>query len=692
VPPAPTIPTVPFDVKMAWMLRLEDARMLRDPLPPPVEVIPAPPLVPSAAPVAPLAVVEGPTPDLVRLLEDTDARVRRRASLAAGRVGHPDAVDPLAARLTDDDPEVRQAAAFALGLLGDRRARDPLVAALDDGSALVQTSAVEALGLIGDPDAAPAIARLAAGILQSGALVTVPDEREAARRDTPAAVYRQALGALVRLRAFDALATAALDASGLPRLSWWPVAFALQRIEDPRARPALVTLLGDTHPYTRAFAVKGLGGLRDRAAVPLLVPLLGDKDGSIAIEAARALARIGDRAAAPALASLVTSPDTAAALRLEAVTALADLADPATMDLFVDRLGDPSPPIRAAAIRALAAIAPQDFVFILSGLDPDPHWTVRAALATALGTLRPDAGLPRLRVMLGDEDQRVIPAVLAALARLAPPDAGALLIDHLRADDMVVRQAAAVSLATLRPPEGAAALAEAYRFGERDLSYVARAAALTALTAYGAEAAAPTLTAALEDREWAVRLRAADLLRELGSTVETVAAIRPAPVRHAPEFYATPRLINPPVATQAFIDTNYGSIQIELAVIDAPLTVDNFVTLARRGFYDGLLFHRVVPNFVVQAGDPRGDGEGGPGFTIRDELSELPYLRGAVGMALDWKDTGGSQFFITLTPQPHLDARYTVFARVVAGMEVVDQIRLGDTIHRIRIWDGTMPQ
>jgi cyclophilin family peptidyl-prolyl cis-trans isomerase len=283
--------------------------------------------------------------------------------------------------------------------------------------------------------------------------------------------------------------------------------------------------------------------------------------------------------------------------------------------------------------------------------------------------------------------------VLASLAKLAPPDAAALLITHLEADDIGVRQAAAVALATLRPPEGAGALAEAYRRGQSDLSYVARAAALSSLTSYGAEAARPTLEAALADKDWAVRIRAADLLRELKQdldTVETTRAIRPAPSRYPPEFYSTPRLTRPAVSTQAFIDTDYGSIQLELAVLDAPLTVENFVDLARRGFYDGLLFHRVVPNFVVQSGDPRGDGEGGPGHTIRDELNEQAYIRGTVGMALDWRDTGGSQFFITHSPQPHLDGRYTVFGRVIGGIEIVDQIKPGDTIHRIRIWDGTV--
>jgi cyclophilin family peptidyl-prolyl cis-trans isomerase len=90
----------------------------------------------------------------------------------------------------------------------------------------------------------------------------------------------------------------------------------------------------------------------------------------------------------------------------------------------------------------------------------------------------------------------------------------------------------------------------------------------------------------------------------------------------------------------------------------------------------------------VQAGDRRGDGEGGPGYTLRDELNMLPYLRGTVGMALDGADTGGSQFFITHAPQPHLDGKYTVFGRVVAGMDVVDHLQQGDVIRHVRTWDG----
>jgi cyclophilin family peptidyl-prolyl cis-trans isomerase len=267
-----------------------------------------------------------------------------------------------------------------------------------------------------------------------------------------------------------------------------------------------------------------------------------------------------------------------------------------------------------------------------------------------------------------------------------------VMLGHLNSDDPVVRAAAANALGELKPPGGAAALAEAYRLGQRDATYVARAASLGALAAYGAADAVPVLNAALADKDWAVRVRAAALLKGLDPASDADVRMRPAPTSHAAEFYAAPGIVTPPVSTQIYFEVDRGLIQIELAVLDAPLTVESFITLARRKFFDGLPFHRVVPDFVVQGGDPRGDGEGGPGCTIRDELNERPYLRGTVGMALDWADTGGSQFFITHAPQPQLDDRYTVFGRVIEGMEIVDQIQPWDVIRRVIVWDGEPPK
>ncbi len=128
-----------------------------------------------------------------------------------------------------------------------------------------------------------------------------------------------------------------------------------------------------------------------------------------------------------------------------------------------------------------------------------------------------------------------------------------------------------------------------------------------------------------------------------------------------------------------------GEIRIEFYPEDAPKTVENFVTLAKRGFYDGLTFHRIVPGFVAQGGDPRGDGEGGPGYRIPCEIGHAPYTRGSVGMALSGRDTGGSQFYVTLSAQPHLDGRYTRFGEVVEGMDVVDRLDEGDVMRSVRV-------
>jgi cyclophilin family peptidyl-prolyl cis-trans isomerase/HEAT repeat protein len=626
---------------------------------------------------------------LLRLLTDSEARIRRRAALAVGRVSMPEGVQPLVRLLDDGDPEVRQMAAFALGLIGDVTARDPLIAKLIDPSPLVTGSAAEALGLIGDDSAADPIARMVAALIATGALASPPADAADEARNSDAAAFRLGLGALVRLKAYDALSSATLDASGQPRVHWWPVGYAFQRLEDPRALPVLITLLKDSSPYTKAFAAKGLGAMKDPSAAAALLPLVSGPDAAVTIEAVRSLGRLRDARATAPLLNILQASHAEPHLRLETVMAIGSVGGEGVSDALIALLSDPNPEMRAAVLRSLARLDPEGFVFVLSGLDADPQWRVRAALASILATLAPEAGLPRLRLMLDDPEPRVIPSVLAAVAKLHAPDAPRIMIERLAAADPVIRAAAANALAELKPPDGIAALTDAYRRGDADTTYVARAAALVAAAGYGA-AATPLLTTALDDKDWAVRLRAAQLLKQLDPANDAGLRIRPAPALH-PELYDAPRLINPPYSTQAYIDTERGSIQIELAVLDAPQTVENFVALARKGFFDGVVVHRVVPDFVVQAGDPRADGEGGPGYSIRDELNQRPYSRGAVGMALDWADTGGSQFFITLSPQPHLEAKYTVFGRVISGMEVADRIEQGDVIRRVTVWDGTVP-
>ena len=129
-----------------------------------------------------------------------------------------------------------------------------------------------------------------------------------------------------------------------------------------------------------------------------------------------------------------------------------------------------------------------------------------------------------------------------------------------------------------------------------------------------------------------------------------------------------------------------GEIRIEFFAEDAPKTVENFVTLAKKGFYNGLNFHRVVPDFVVQGGCPKGNGTGGPGYTIKAEFNKQKHVRGTVAMARSQHpDSAGSQFYICYGTTPHLDGQYTVFGKVVSGMELVDRIRQGDKMTSVTI-------
>ena len=132
-----------------------------------------------------------------------------------------------------------------------------------------------------------------------------------------------------------------------------------------------------------------------------------------------------------------------------------------------------------------------------------------------------------------------------------------------------------------------------------------------------------------------------------------------------------------------------GEIKFDFFPDDAPKTVENFVTLARKGFYDGLTFHRVEPGFVVQGGDPQGNGMGGPGYKIKAEFNKQKHVRGAVAMARsNDPDSAGSQFYIVLAPANFLDGKYTVFGIVTSGMDVVDKVRVGDKMKSVKIVDA----
>jgi cyclophilin family peptidyl-prolyl cis-trans isomerase/HEAT repeat protein len=673
-------PAATIDQKLGWILRLEQQRILRDP-----SLGTASPV---AAPAAGTGAVMAPAtdPDLLQLARDTDVVVRRRAVLAIGRVGLAAALPTLTAALHEEDEQTRATSAFAIGLLGSRDGVAPLQAALKDVSPLVRGRAAEGLGLIGETAAAASVADAFAGC--HGVIAAVPLDAEAPQSPEIDAC-RVALVALVRLRDYEALARVALDAQGQPVSTWWPVAFALQRIADKRAVPALTPLLSAPGVYTPAFALRGLAAAGDRRAAPRALQIAQQYDADIRLRVAaiRALASIGGPDAVQPLLGLATNPESSPNLALEAVTTLGSIGDARIFDDMVDLFTDPWAALRLAALTTAARVNPEGFLLLLSSLGEDREPAVRAGLAAVLANLPGEAGRRALEALAADQDPRVMAPALTALARLGAPDLDQRLFSALSAPDFAVRAAAARAIGERRADGGVPRLVAAFgRAANSDAAYDARVEILVALSKYGGSEAQAVLKRALGDRDWPVRTRAAELLRAMGDAAAEPQ--RPAPLRYPPALFESEPILRPRYRPHAFLETRHGTIEIELNVVEAPMTTHSFIELARAGFFNGLKIHRLIPHFVIQDGDPRGDGQGGPGYTIRDEFSPIPFGRGVVGMALAFPETGGSQFFITLSPQPHLDGRYTVFGHVVRGNEILDRVQAFDVIERVRIWDG----
>ena len=304
----------------------------------------------------------------------------------------------------------------------------------------------------------------------------------------------------------------------------------------------------------------------------------------------------------------------------------------------------------------------------------------------------------------------VMPNALTAFAGFKSSDLPIILRGAMLHKDVYVRAAAAGLLAeTASSKETVEVLKKAFINSiltdkrEND----AQLAILDALYKLDKKESASTLLFALQAADYLVRIKAVQLIKA-GDFAKDLPGLPPmlADAKTTVQPYAVytgtklgqvlntnadyVRAVSRKNGTvKAILTTEKGAFTIELTPEDAPLTVDNFIKLAKSGYFNGLQVHRVVPNFVMQDGDPRGDGNGGPGWSIRCELNMLPYERGAVGMALSGKDTGGSQWFVTHSPQPHLDGGYTVFGSVnESDMKIVDKIVRGDKILSVKIIEG----
>ncbi|MGE0784945.1 MAG: peptidylprolyl isomerase [Sandaracinaceae bacterium] len=319
----------------------------------------------------------------------------------------------------------------------------------------------------------------------------------------------------------------------------------------------------------------------------------------------------------------------------------------------------------------------------------------QAMEAELLGRLNgaDDQRMVRLRRLFRTERPAVREAVLGSAARVVHPEAIDLVLEGMGVDDAGVRAAALVALAPVSgwapPPElvppplplarVSTALTELRRAPpaselETLVSWIATVRAVDARDQVGA------LQELAVHPNQAVRSAAIDALHAFEADAPSEAPPPPADPLDAP-------LPPPSPAPRVRLHTSRGDLVLTLRSDVTPTTVARFLELVRSGFYDGLTFHRVVAGFVVQGGDPRGDGYGGPGWSQRCETDPAPYVRGSVGMALAGRDTGGSQFFITHARQPHLDGRYTLFGRVTEGIDILDEIQAGDAILEASVLD-----
>ena len=625
-------------------------------------------------------------------LRHADPGVRRQAALATGRIGDPAGVNLLVPLLADSSVVVRAAAAFALGLLKDTLAVDALLATVRGRSAeqqdLPQLEAVSAIAKIGGTAGVRAL--------------TVILESASPGSEVPPAVSRVLLEAW-RLGRRAPVATLARFAEAPDALVRWRAVYSLARLRTPAAVPTLVTALQDRDPNVREAAARGItGALVDsakadrRALASRLRPLLQERDPHVRINALRAVAGLRDSTLVGDVAPLASDADPGVAVQAE--TTLGAIGGPVAAQALQARLTTQVFALRRQALIGLAQADSAAGVAAAATATADPDWRWRHVAAEAYDAAR---NRGHLEGLLADPDGRVVARALQGLQRVVSDTSDAGLSGRARGllahADPAVRSVAADLLARHPDPDDVDRLTQAYLRAAGDPFDDARLSAVAALAAVARGGAAGRLRVANQflarvpkAEDYLVRRLAADTFPDAaeawgagGSREQPIATGRSdADYRDVARRYLLPALGGQP-APQVMIETDRGSLAVELLPGEAPLTVAAFLGLVDRHFFDGFRWHRVVPNFVVQDGDPRGDGWGGPGFVLRDEVNPVRYETGTIGMALSGPDTGASQYFITLSSQPHLDGIYTVFARVVGDARPLQLIAQGDRIRSI---------
>lgn len=592
---------------------------------------------------------------------------RVRAARAMGRIQSPRYLEALGAALADEDRDVRLAVLFAIGQLGlvpnqpvDVRAGEIVHPLLDDPDSGLVAAALSALGKLAPADAPLKIVPL---LSHSDAAVRA-EAAFALFRCRFAPVWRReaAEPPVLPDAAAEALIVAMRDPDSDVRFA---ATYAFSRYGDPRAKRALIDAATGGEERVRLFAVRGLGHVADAAVVPYLIARLRDENAGVRVEAVGALRRA---AVFDALERVTDDPSFH--VRVALAQALGESSSSSSIERLRRLSADASVSVRVAAIDALASRLGPAVLDRIEVWAASIDWRIRAAAASAAGRAG-DAGAKAMATAFADPDLRVRAAVLTGLSGTSTGDD--IVTAAMARDDLAIRGGAVALVAERAHLDRVELLAAAYHASPGDDWIEVRESIADALADIdGAEATLRSILAA--DLAPSVRRKAAAALDE------TIPEVDPEPA------YPASRWIDVEVTAGVHVDleTAHGTMRIEMLPEEAPIHVASFLERVDAGFYDGLIWHRVVSNFVIQGGDPRGDGWGSDGENVRDEINAVRYGRGTLGMPKAGKDTGGCQLFITHVPTPHLDGNYTVFGRVVSGLDVIDAIEVGDAILSIR--------
>ncbi len=443
--------------------------------------------------------------------------------------------------------------------------------------------------------------------------------------------------------------------------------------------------------YIQSIAARGLGDGKDTTAI---LQAFDNCYGTIVrnakIELARGMGK--NKVGRERLEKILPDIDDNGLKRVILI-ALGQIGDSRSFDLITAYLDDSSLQVRLAAISSLPQTSKKKSLKYLKDLRSDPLWQIRAETARAYGKAGSRTAEKRLKEMLTDKDDRVKAAVIEALGEYSVrKNIDIFEAAMFGAKDIVVKSIAADILGNAEKQKALDLLIKAAGKIDSTESIDFCRSLVTAMGNYvdsteTGQSAVEAIRSFLNHHNRIVRQDAVAALKEYAPADFDPGEFDIVLDRKHLEFIIEFKdlKLKMPVAR---IKTSRGEIVVILYSPHAPRTVANFIKLANRKFYDGLTFHRVVQNFVVQGGCPRGDGWGDPGYMIREEINSKDFERGTIGMATSGRDTGGSQFFFCLSDQPHLDGRYTSFGHVKEGWDVLDSIEMGDTIYTVTIEKG----